>query len=177
MTWLIEILKTWLEEQLLIKYCVIKHLILLRIQNMMNIKEILLQWSKNFLIKKTAGTGIKNENMSDRRTKEELYKPIIRKFKKGKVQSPFIDNIWAADLANMQLISKFNKKFRFLLFVIDIYIKYAWLIPLKDKEGTIITNAFQKSLKESSRKPNKIWVDTGSKFYNRSIKSNLEKMT
>ena len=144
---------------------------------MMNIKEILLQWSKNFLIKKTAGTGIKNENMSDRRTKEELYKPIIRKFKKGKVQSPFIDNIWAADLANMQLISKFNKKFRFLLFVIDIYIKYAWLIPLKDKEGTIITNAFQKSLKESSRKPNKIWVDTGSKFYNRSIKSNLEKMT
>ena len=177
MTWLIEILKIWLEEQLLIKYCVIKHLILLRIQNMMNIKEILLQWSINFLIKKTSGTGIKNENMSDRRTKEELYKPIIRKFKKGKVQSPFIDNIWAADLANMQLISKFNKKFRFLLFVIDIYIKYAWLIPLKDKEGAIITNAFQKSLKEPSRKPNKIWVDTGSKFYNRSIKSNLEKMT
>ena len=47
----------------------------------------------------------------------------------------------------------------------------------KDKEGTIITHAFQKSLKESNRKPNKIWVDTGSKFYNRSIKSNLEQMT
>ena len=55
----------------------------------------------------------------------------------------------------MQLISKFNKKFRFLLFVIDIYIKYAWLIPLKDKKGTIITNAFPKILKESNRKPKK----------------------
>ena len=122
-----------------------------------------------FFDKKASGTGIRNENMSDRRNKEELYKPIIRKFKKGKVQSPFIDNIWAADLVDMQLISKFNKKFRFLLFLIDIYIKYAWLILLKDKNGTVVTNAFQKMLKESNRKPNKIRVDTGSEFYNRSI--------
>ena len=70
----------------------------------------------------------------------------------------------------MQLISKFNKGFRFLLCVIDIYSKYAWVIPLKDKKGVTITNAFQKMLKESNRKPNKIWVDKASAFYNRSIK-------
>ena len=58
----------------------------------------------------------------------------------------------------MQLISKFNKGIRFLLCVIDISSKYAWVIPLKDKKGITITNAFQKILKESSRKSNKIWV-------------------
>ena len=55
-------------------------------------------------------------------------------FEKRKVNSPFIDNIWVADLADMQLINKFNKGFRFLLCVIDIYSKYAWVIPLKDKK-------------------------------------------
>ena len=65
----------------------------------------------------------------------------------------------AADLADMQLISKFNKGFKFLLCVIDIFSKYAWVVPLKDKKGITITNAFQKILKESDRKPNKIWVD------------------
>ena len=75
----------------------------------------------------------------------------------------------------MQLIKKFNKGFRFLLCVIDIYSKYAWVIPLKDKKGISITNAFQKIKKESNRKPNKIWVDKGSEFYNRSMKSWLKK--
>ena len=75
----------------------------------------------------------------------------------------------------MQLISKFNKGFKFLLCVIDIYSKYAWIILLKDKKGIAITNAFQKVLDESNRKPNKIWVDKGSEFYNRSMKSWLEK--
>ena len=70
----------------------------------------------------------------------------------------------------MQLISKFNKGFRFLLCFIDIFSKYAWVVPLKDKKGISIVNAFQKILKESDRKPNKIWVDKGSKFYNNSFK-------
>ena len=70
----------------------------------------------------------------------------------------------------MQLISKFNKEFRLLLCVIDLYSTYAWVIPLKDKKGITITNTFQKILDESNRQPNKIWVDKGSEFYNRSIK-------
>ena len=66
----------------------------------------------------------------------------------------------------MQLISKFNKVFRFLLCVIDIFSKYAWVVSLKDKKGITITNAFQKILNKSNRKPNKIWADKGSEFYN-----------
>ena len=70
----------------------------------------------------------------------------------------------------MQFISKFTKGFIFILWVIDIYSKYIWAIPLKDKKGITITNAFQKILDESNRKPNKIWTDKVSKFYNRSVK-------
>ena len=71
----------------------------------------------------------------------------------------------------MQLIKHFNIGFRFLLCVIDIYSKYAWVFSLNDKKVTRTTNAFQKMFKESNRKPNKIWVDKGSEFYNRSMKS------
>ena len=85
------------------------------------------------------------------------------------VYSSFRDNIWGADLADIQLISKFNKGFRFSLCVIDIYGKYAWVIPLKDKKGISIVNAFQKILDDSDRKPNKTWVDKGSQFYNNSF--------
>ena len=77
-------------------------------------------------------------------------------------------------IADMQLISKFNKGFRFLLRVIDVFSKYVWVVPLKDKKGVTITNAFQKILKESDRKPNKIWVDKDSKFYNSSFKKWLK---
>ena len=122
---------------------------------------------------KAFGCGVNNDNMPDKQLAEELHKPIIGKFKKRKVQSFFRDNIWGADLADIQSISKFNKGFRFLLCVIDICSKYAWVIPLKDKKG--ITNSFQKILKESSRKPNKIWVDKGSGSYNISTKLWLKK--
>ena len=105
-----------------------------------------------------------------------MHKPIIRKLRKREVHSSFIDNIWGADLADMQLICKFNKGIRFLLFAIDIFSKYVSVIPLEDKKGIAITNAFQKILDESNRKPNKIWVDKGNEFYNKSIKSWLEKI-
>ena len=70
----------------------------------------------------------------------------------------------------MQLIRKFNKRIRFLFCVIDIFSKYAWVVPLEDKKGVSIVNAFQKILKESNKKPNNIWVDKGSEFYNNSFK-------
>ena len=74
----------------------------------------------------------------------------------------------------MQLISKFNKKIRFLLCVIDIFTKCAWIIPLKDERGITINDDFQKVLDESKRKPNIIWIDKGSKSYNRTMKSEIE---
>ena len=79
---------------------------------------------------------------------------LLEKFLK-KVYSSFRDNIWGVDLANVQLLSKFNKGFRFLLCVIDIFCKYAWVIPLNDKKGISIVNAFQKILRELNRKHSK----------------------
>ena len=74
----------------------------------------------------------------------------------------------------MQLISKFNKGFRFLLCAVDIFSKYAWVVPLKDKKGLSIVDAFHKILDDSNRKPNKVRVDKGSKFYNSSFKKLLK---
>ena len=68
------------------------------------------------------------------------------------VYSRFKGNVWGADLADMHLIRRFNKRFRFLLWVIDIFSKYAWVAPLKDKKSVSVVNAFQKILKE-----NQIW--------------------
>ena len=80
---------------------------------MMDINPDFLQWFIHFLIKKTSGSGIKNDNMSDQQLAEELHKPVIRNFKKRKVHSTFIGNIWDVYLADMQLRSKFNKGSRF----------------------------------------------------------------
>ena len=74
----------------------------------------------------------------------------------------------------MQLISKFNKGFRFLLCAIDIDSKFAWVVPLNDKKGVSIVNAFQKFLKVSARKPHKMWVYHGSEFYNSHFKKWLK---
>ena len=84
------------------------------------------------------------------------------------------------DLADMRLISKYNKGIRYLLCVIDLFSRYAWLIPLKNKKGESIVEGFKKILDDSgnalhsNRKPNKIWVDHGSEFYNNKFKSFLK---
>ena len=86
--------------------------------------------------------------------------------------SAFKDNILGADLADMQLINKFNEGFRFLLCVIDIFSKYDWVVLLKDKKSAV--NAFQSILRDSNRKPNKLWVDKGCEFYNNYFKKWLK---
>ena len=101
---------------------------------------------------------------------EELHKPVIKKFNKRKVYSQFRDNIWGVDLADMQSLSKKNKGIKYLLCAIDLFSKYAFVIPLKEKKGISIVNAFNKIIKQSNRKPNKIWVDQGSEFYNNVFK-------
>ena len=91
-----------------------------------------------FFDSKVAGSGAKHVNTKltpqNQQLAEELRKPIIKKFGKRKVYAAFKDNIWGADLADMQLLSKYNKGNRFLLFVIDIFSKYAWVVPLEDKK-------------------------------------------
>ena len=131
-----------------------------------------------FFDKKSKGSGAKHVNTKlipqNQRLAEELHKPIIKRFKKRNVDSEFKDNIQVADLTDMQLLSRYNKGIRFLLCVIDIFSKYAWVVPLKDKKGVSIVKAFQIILKQSTRKPNKIWVDKGSEFYNASFKKWLQ---
>ena len=106
----------------------------------------------NFFDKKLKGSGVANNEIKQNlQLAEELHKPIIRNFKKRTLYLGFKDD--------MQLISKFNKGFRFLLCIIDICSKYAVVVPLKDKKGVSINDAFQKTLDDSDRKPNKIWVD------------------
>ena len=100
--------------------------------------------------KNISGSGIKNENISNKELPEVLQKQFLKRSKKRRVYSFFIANIQGVDLTNMQLISNFNKGIRFLLSVIDIFSKYAWVIPLKDEKGITITNDFQKILDESN---------------------------
>ena len=101
---------------------------------------------------------------------DELHKPVIKNFEKRKVYSQFKDNIWGIDLAEMQSLSRKNKGIKYLLYTIDLFSKYAFVVPLKDKKGISIVNAFNKKIKQSGRKPNKIWVDQGSEFYNNVFK-------
>ena len=96
----------------------------------------------NFLIKNLKEVVLLNE--PSYQLANELHKPIIRKCKKRKVYSSFRDNILGVDLADMQSLSKYNKGIKYLLCAIDLFSKYAWVIPIKDKKETSIVNAFKK---------------------------------
>ena len=120
-----------------------------------------------FSNKRTKGSGInlQNNSLNSEVLALELHKPIIKNFKRRKVYSSFKDNIWGVDLADMQLISKYNKGIGYLLCVTDLFSRYAWVIPPKNKKGESIVEGFKKILDDCNRKPNKIWVDHGSDFY------------
>ena len=120
---------------------------------------------KFFDKKPASGSGVAdNEMKQNLQLAEVLHKTIIKNFKKRTVYSGVKDNTWGADLADIQLISKFNTGFRFVLCVINIFSKYAWVVPLKDKKGVTIVSTFQKILDESKRKPKKVWVDKAVNF-------------
>ena len=123
-----------------------------------------------FFDKKSTGSGFKELKNTTKSNSsilaDELHKPIIRNFNKRKVYSQFKDNICGVDLADMQSLSRKNKGIKYLLCAIDLFSKYVFVIPLKDKKGISIVNAFNKIIKQCNRKPNKIWVDQGGEFYN-----------
>ena len=122
-----------------------------------------------FFDKKSMGSGFKSFSI----LANELHKPIIKKFDKRKVYSQFKDNIWGVELADMQPLSRKNKGIKYLLCVIDLFSKYAFVVPLKDKKGISIVNAFDKIIKQSKRTPSKIWVDEGGEFYDNVFKKRL----
>ena len=100
--------------------------------------------------KKSSGSVVAASLASKSSTKpnyqlaNDLHRQIIRNFKRQKVYSSFRDNIWGVDLADMQSISKCNKGIKYLLCAIDLFSKYVWVVPLKDKRGIRIVNSFQK---------------------------------
>ena len=125
-----------------------------------------------FFDKKSSGGGVATIE-PNYQLANELHRQINKKFERRKVYSSFRDNIWSVDLADMQSLSKYDKGNQYLLCATDLFSKYVSVVPLKDKERTSIVNAFQKIISEG-RKPNKIWVDQGSEFYNNSFKDFLK---
>ena len=87
---------------------------------------------------------------------KELHNPVIKKFKRRKVYARFKDNIWAADLSEMESLSSKNKNVKYLLYVIDVFTKYAWIKTLKEKKRRAILNYFMEIVNEFNGKPNKL---------------------
>ena len=98
---------------------------------------------------------------------EELYKPVVRKFQRRRVNVNGNDEIWAADLIDMQAFSKDNNEIKYLLTVINIFYKFVWIVPLKRITEQEVANAFSRILKK--RKPIKMWVDKGRKVYDKDV--------
>ena len=106
---------------------------------------------------------------------EELHKPITRNVRKRGVISYGVDKIWTADLVEIQKYSKWNKGVKYLLMVIDVFSKYGWIEPLKDKKTESVSSAFDSIFKKSKRKPERLWTDKGSEFISKHFKDFLKK--
>ena len=110
----------------------------------------------------------------------EVFSPEKTKFSIERIIPLYKDESWSADLIDKSSLCKYNNNYKFILTVIDIFTKYAWAIPLKNKSGLSITNGFKIVLSDNpqvgseSRKPEKLWVDRGSECYNKTFKSLLK---
>ena len=99
---------------------------------------------------------------------DELHKPVVKKFQKRDVYVNGINKIWAADLVDMQSFSRFNRGAKYLLTVVDVFSKYGWMFPLKEKDGVSVSKALKEIFNQ--RKPEKLWTEKGKKFYNKHVK-------
>ena len=106
---------------------------------------------------------------------DELHRPVRHKFQKRKVFAKTIDDIWSADLIEMLPLAKYNKGYKYLLMIIDVFSKYGWIMPVKAKTGAAVSTAFEKVFKTSGRVPSKLWVDKGREFYNATVQQLLKK--
>ena len=118
--------------------------------------------------KRKLGLGVEDHNKI---LSEELHKPKRKNFHRRKIIVNHIDEIFAADLVEMQKFAKLNKGYRYLLTCIDIFSKFAWVIPLKNKRGITIKNALEKIF--NKRKPKFLWTDNGKEFYNKQVQDLL----
>jgi transposase InsO family protein len=99
----------------------------------------------------------------------ELHKPAVKHFKRAQVFTRGIDDVWAADLSDMNEFKKDNKNIRYILTVIDCFSRHAWASPIKDKTGDTVLNALKKIITTSGRKPARLWIDQGKEFVNKKM--------
>ena len=114
-----------------------------------------------FFDKKTESRVNLNEQLA-----EELHKPVTKILKRRKIYARLEDNIWTADLAELGSLSSKNKIVKYVLSVIYVFAKYAWVKPLEDKKGKTVLNAFIEIVNECNCKPNILWVNQRREFYN-----------
>ena len=120
--------------------------------------------------KNRLGWGIKwTSDLAD-----ELHKPLRTKFQKRFVFVRDVDDIWAADLVDMQTHSRVNGGNKYLLMIIDCFSKFGWIIPLKKKTGLEVSKAFEILFKKQ-KPPKKLWTDKGTEFYNKELDKVLKK--
>ena len=126
--------------------------------------------------KQKLGLGVK-KNAKNLDTWEglanELHKPIKRNFRKRRVIAHNVDDIWCSDLVDMQKLSKWNRGYKYLLMVLDLFSKYGWIVPLKTKTGLEVAKAFESLLEKN--KPKMLWVDKGKEYYNKNVLDLLAK--
>ena len=126
--------------------------------------------------KQKLGLGVK-KNAKNLDTWEalanELHKPIKRNFTKRRVIAHNVDDIWCSDLVDMQKLSKWNRGYKYLLMVLDLFSKYGWIVPLKTKTGLEVAKAFESLLVKN--KPKMLWVDKGKEYYNKNVLDLLAK--
>ena len=126
--------------------------------------------------KQKLGLGVK-KNAENLDTWEglanELHKPIKRNFRKRRVIAHNVDDIWCSDLVHMQKLSKWNRGYKYLLMVLDLFSKYGWIVPLKTKTGLEVSKAFERILEKN--KPKMLWVDKGKEYYNKNVLDLLAK--
>ena len=98
----------------------------------------------------------------------ELFKPSRKKFQRRRVVSLFVDHIWATDLLDLQRYSRVNKGYKYILVVVDVFSKYAWLKALKTKKGVEVAKAFKEIIRNSNNNipPKFLWSDRGTEYYN-----------
>ena len=127
-------------------------------------------------VKKEGKFNISRTKIKDWLMKQDAYtlhKLIRRHFKRNRVIVDGIDQQWQMDLADMQSMQKFNDGYRYLLVCIDVFSKYAWVVPLKNKTDPLLVEAF-KIILASGRKPEKIIADQGTEFFNKNFKASLK---
>ena len=129
-----------------------------------------------YRLAKQSSKKVKLQDIRDWLRKQQTYtlhKPIHKKFLRRKTVVAGIDTQWQADLADLSKLSKFNDKHRYLLCIIDVFSKYAWVVPIKDKTGITLVIAF-KSVLESGRCPKSLQTDKGTELKNKEFQNFLK---